>query len=79
MIIEIISRNGVDDFEICLLTIMVQVVPHITDAIKDWIGSVSSIPVDGNDGPADVCVIELGGTVGKITIYVLLVGTANIA
>ncbi|KAH7655094.1 Peptidase C26 protein [Dioscorea alata] len=44
----------------------VQVVPHITDAIKDWIGSVSSIPVDGNDGPADVCVIELGGTVGDI-------------
>ena len=42
-----------------------QVVPHITDAIKDWIESVSAIPVDGKDGPADVCVIELGGTVGK--------------
>jgi len=24
------------------------------------------IPVDGNEDPADVCVIELGGTVGKI-------------
>lgn len=22
------------------------------------------IPVDGKDGPADVCVIELGGTIG---------------
>ncbi|XP_020529851.1 CTP synthase isoform X2 [Amborella trichopoda] len=44
----------------------VQVVPHITDAIKDWIQSVSIIPVDGKDGPADVCVIELGGTVGDI-------------
>ncbi|KAG6749818.1 CTP synthase [Populus alba x Populus x berolinensis] len=44
----------------------VQVVPHITDAIKDWIESVSAIPVDGKDGPADVCVIELGGTVGDI-------------
>ncbi|KAK1280661.1 hypothetical protein QJS04_geneDACA004536 [Acorus gramineus] len=43
----------------------VQVVPHITDAIKDWIESVSVIPVDGKDGPADICVIELGGTVGK--------------
>ncbi|KAM7495814.1 hypothetical protein LguiA_020228 [Lonicera macranthoides] len=43
----------------------VQVVPHITDAIKDWIESVSVIPVDGKEGPADVCVIELGGTVGK--------------
>lgn len=40
-------------------------VPHITDAIKNWIESVSVIPVDGKEGPADVCVIELGGTVGK--------------
>ncbi|XP_057970822.1 uncharacterized protein LOC131159715 [Malania oleifera] len=44
----------------------VQVVPHITDAIKNWIESVSVIPVDGEEGPADVCVIELGGTVGDI-------------
>nr|XP_033510274.1 CTP synthase-like isoform X4 [Nicotiana tomentosiformis] len=44
----------------------VQVVPHITDAIKDWIESVSLVPVDGEEGPADVCVIELGGTVGDI-------------
>lgn len=44
----------------------VQVVPHITDAIKDWIESVALIPVDGKQGPADVCVIELGGTVGDI-------------
>ncbi|OIV90994.1 hypothetical protein TanjilG_16954 [Lupinus angustifolius] len=44
----------------------VQVVPHITDAIKDWIESVAVIPVDRNEGPADVCVIELGGTVGDI-------------
>ncbi|KAL5136505.1 CTP synthase [Glycine soja] len=44
----------------------VQVVPHITDAIKDWIETVAVIPVDGKEGPADVCVIELGGTVGDI-------------
>ncbi|XVF22126.1 hypothetical protein REPUB_Repub12eG0147000 [Reevesia pubescens] len=44
----------------------VQVVPHITDAIKNWIESVALIPVDGKEGPADVCVIELGGTVGDI-------------
>ncbi|KAL5791907.1 hypothetical protein ACOSP7_000501 [Xanthoceras sorbifolium] len=44
----------------------VQVVPHITDAIKNWIQSVAVIPVDGQEGPADVCVIELGGTVGDI-------------
>ncbi|KAK9149938.1 hypothetical protein Syun_008247 [Stephania yunnanensis] len=44
----------------------VQVVPHITDAIQDWIERVAMIPVDGKKGPADVCVIELGGTIGDI-------------
>ncbi|KAK7346226.1 hypothetical protein VNO80_20741 [Phaseolus coccineus] len=44
----------------------VQVVPHITDAIQDWIERVAHIPVDGKNGPADVCVIELGGTIGDI-------------
>eukprot|EP00249_Psilotum_nudum_P019850 c27446_g1_i1 orf=829-2661(+) len=44
----------------------VQVVPHITDEIQDWIERVSKVPVDGKEGPADVCVIELGGTVGDI-------------
>ncbi|XP_020592597.1 CTP synthase 1-like isoform X2 [Phalaenopsis equestris] len=44
----------------------VQVVPHITDAIQEWIERVALIPVDGREGPADVCVIELGGTIGDI-------------
>ncbi|XP_020208399.1 CTP synthase [Cajanus cajan] len=44
----------------------VQVVPHITDAIQEWIERVAQIPVDGKEGPADVCVIELGGTIGDI-------------
>ncbi|KAG1330320.1 CTP synthase [Cocos nucifera] len=44
----------------------VQVVPHITDAIQEWIEHVATIPVDGKEGPADVCVIELGGTIGDI-------------
>jgi len=44
----------------------VQVVPHITDAIQDWIERVAHIPVDGREGSPDVCVIELGGTVGDI-------------
>ncbi|KAL0906566.1 hypothetical protein M5K25_025068 [Dendrobium thyrsiflorum] len=44
----------------------VQVVPHITDAIQEWIERVAIVPVDGKDGPADVCVIELGGTIGDI-------------
>jgi len=44
----------------------VQVVPHITDAIQDWIERVAHVPVDGRDGCPEVCVIELGGTVGDI-------------
>ena len=41
-------------------------VPHITDAIQDWIERVAHTPVDGRDGLPDVCVIELGGTIGDI-------------
>ncbi|KAL6848908.1 hypothetical protein ACP4OV_021491 [Aristida adscensionis] len=44
----------------------VQVVPHITDEIQEWIERVAMNPVDGTDEPADVCVIELGGTIGDI-------------
>ncbi|KAL5396483.1 CTP synthase [Paraphaeosphaeria minitans] len=44
----------------------VQVVPHITDAIQDWIERVARIPVDDTNEVPDVCIIELGGTVGDI-------------
>jgi CTP synthase (UTP-ammonia lyase) len=46
-----------------------QVVPHITDEIQDWIECVAMNPVDGKEGPPDVCVIELGGTIGEQNIY----------
>jgi CTP synthase len=48
-------------------------VPHITNAIQDWIERVAMIPVDGKDGPADVCVIELGGTIGVHEIVLFVV------
>ncbi|THX91576.1 CTP synthase [Aureobasidium pullulans] len=44
----------------------VQVVPHIVDAIQDWIERVAKIPVDDTNEEPDVCIIELGGTVGDI-------------
>ncbi|KAF2144149.1 uncharacterized protein K452DRAFT_285385 [Aplosporella prunicola CBS 121167] len=44
----------------------VQVVPHITDAIQAWIERVARIPVDDTNEEPDVCIIELGGTVGDI-------------
>lgn len=43
----------------------VQVVPHITNAIQEWVTRVAETPVNGNER-ADVCIIELGGTVGDI-------------
>ncbi|CCD26955.1 CTP synthase URA7 NDAI_0J00630 [Naumovozyma dairenensis CBS 421] len=44
----------------------VQIVPHLTNAIQDWIERVSRIPVDNSGLEPDVCIIELGGTVGDI-------------
>jgi CTP synthase len=44
----------------------VQVVPHVTDAIQDWIERVGAISVDGTGRRPEVCIIELGGTVGDI-------------
>ena len=44
----------------------VQVVPHVTDEIQNWIERVAKIPADGSSQTPDVCVIELGGTVGDI-------------
>ncbi|TRY55580.1 hypothetical protein DNTS_005350 [Danionella cerebrum] len=44
----------------------VQVVPHITDAIQEWVMRQAKVPVDSDDIEPQVCVIELGGTVGDI-------------
>ena len=44
----------------------VQVIPHITDAIQDWIEDVAHVPADGSGDSPDACIIELGGTVGDI-------------
>lgn len=41
-------------------------VPHITNTIQEWIERVAHSPQDGQRGAPDVCVIELGGTVGDI-------------
>uniref|UniRef100_A0A8C4NFI7 CTP synthase n=1 Tax=Eptatretus burgeri TaxID=7764 RepID=A0A8C4NFI7_EPTBU len=44
----------------------VQVVPHITDAIQDWVVNQAKVPVDADGDDPQVCVIELGGTIGDI-------------
>ncbi len=54
----------------------VQMVPHVSDLIQEWIARVSKIPVNaGNDSKAnepDVCIIELGGTVGDMESMIYL-------
>lgn len=50
----------------------VQLVPHCTDLIQSWIEDVARIPVTGTDVEPDVCLIEVGGTVGDIESMVFL-------
>lgn len=34
-------------------------VPHVTDAIQEWVERVARIPVDGDEQVPNVCVIEV--------------------
>ena len=47
----------------------VQYVPHITDEIKTWIEKVAKEPIIDHDRglqEPEICMIELGGTIGDI-------------
>ena len=48
----------------------VQVVPHISDAIQEWVLRVAATPVSKFGSPTkqtpEVCIVELGGTLGDI-------------
>lgn len=57
---QVIERERKGDY----LGKTVQVVPHVTDAIQNWIEEVVAMPIEGEK--PDVCIIELGGTVGDI-------------
>ncbi|XP_076445571.1 CTP synthase 1-like [Babylonia areolata] len=59
---QVINRERHGDY----LGKTVQVVPHITDAIQEWVTRVAYIPVDGDEAVPDVCIIELGGVIGDI-------------
>jgi len=50
----------------------VQVVPHISNEIQDRIELVAHIPVTSDGQVADVCLIEVGGTVGDIESAIFL-------
>ncbi|OQO13682.1 CTP synthase [Cryoendolithus antarcticus] len=59
---QVIERERRGDY----LGKTVQVVPHVTGAIEEWIQRVAKVPVDDTGLEPDVCIIELGGTVGDI-------------
>ncbi len=41
-------------------------VPHVTNEIQEWVERVAQLPTDGTEHTPDVCIVELGGTVGDI-------------
>ncbi|KAI8137345.1 CTP synthase [Fennellomyces sp. T-0311] len=59
---EVIEKERRGDY----LGKTVQVVPHVTDAIQNWVERVAAMPIDESGEQPDVCIIELGGTVGDI-------------
>jgi len=59
---HVISRERRGDY----LGKTVQVVPHVTTEIMDWVERVAQIPVNGSNEKPEVCIIELGGTIGDI-------------
>jgi len=69
---SVIERERVGEY----LGKTVQVVPHVSDAIQEWILRVAKTPVsrfskttlsnDTTDEPPEICIVELGGTLGDI-------------
>ena len=50
----------------------VQIIPHVTNEVQAWIERVSQIPVDGTGKSPEVCLVEIGGTVGDMESSIFL-------
>lgn len=59
---EVIDKERRGDY----LGKTVQVVPHICNAIQENVERVAKRPVDSSNAEPEVCIIELGGTIGDI-------------
>jgi len=65
---QVIERERVGEY----LGKTVQVVPHVSDAIQEWVLNVAKEPVaqskkvENGNLPPEVCIVELGGTLGDI-------------
>ncbi|XP_014226169.2 CTP synthase-like [Trichogramma pretiosum] len=44
----------------------VQIVPHTTNAITEWVEEIANRPVTDDGKIPDVCIVELGGTIGDM-------------
>ena len=42
-----------------ILFVCFAVVPHITNAIQEWVERVAKVPVDGLEEEPDVCIVEV--------------------
>jgi hypothetical protein len=51
-------------------SIICKIVPHVTDAIQDWIERVSKIPVDETGEEPDLCIVEVCST--AVQLHALL-------
>ncbi len=59
---SVISKERHGDY----LGATVQIIPHITDEIKDRIKFAAESWVDKQGNHAEICIVEIGGTVGDI-------------
>lgn len=59
---HVISKERKGDY----LGKTVQVVPHVTDTIQEWVERVANQSVSQDGQPPEVCIVELGGTIGDI-------------
>lgn len=58
---EVIEKERKGDY----LGKTVQVVPHLTNAVQDWVEKVAAIPVDETGQKPDVCIIEVSSIVSS--------------
>ena len=55
----------------------VQIVPHLTDAIQDWIERVARVPVDDSGREPDVCIVEVSYFYLGVHCYALIFESAG--
>lgn len=53
------------------------VVPHITDAIQEWVVKQAKVPVDDDDVEPQVCVIEASWTVCLFVFFYSTIGSTK--